>query len=266
MTAHGHLWSLPDGTGLHAPYGQLVREDGTGRACCHLCGRWFRALGSHVRLHGYTAAGYRRTLGLSSMIPLAAPEVSARISVRQAARYRTDAETRAAFAVGQQMARTGELSRLSVASRAEADPAQRSAERRTALKRGRATLAAERERALARRLADHGSTSLPDHLRRRYAAGASLETLAAETGLGRAKLIEAMNAAGITRRPSGSTSRAGRRSRAVRADAAAAARIGTDDLVAWLVDRRTAGQTLAELAQAVGHSTPWVRSRLRPRR
>ena len=47
--SHAHLWSLPDGTGVHAPYGQLVAEADTGRICCHLCGRWFISLGSHLR-------------------------------------------------------------------------------------------------------------------------------------------------------------------------------------------------------------------------
>lgn len=111
MPGHGHLWSLPDGTGLHAPYGELVREDGTGRVCCHLCGRWFRALGGHVRAHGYSAVAYRAELGLGTRTPLTAPEVSAGLAARQAARYWSSAGTRAAFAVGQALARSGELGR-----------------------------------------------------------------------------------------------------------------------------------------------------------
>jgi hypothetical protein len=62
---HGHLWSLPDGTGLHAPIGSLVAEPGTGRLCCHLCGRWFISLGVHVRFHGQTAGSYRAAMGLA---------------------------------------------------------------------------------------------------------------------------------------------------------------------------------------------------------
>ena len=61
---HGHLWSLPDGTGLHAPPGRLVTEVGTGRLCCHLCGQWFTALGVHVRVHGHTVGTYRQAMGL----------------------------------------------------------------------------------------------------------------------------------------------------------------------------------------------------------
>lgn len=257
--AHGHLWSSAEGTGLHAPHGELAREDGTGRVCCHLCGQWFRALGSHVRVHGYTAAGYRAEMGLGTRTALTAPEISAGLSARQASRYRASVEVRAAFAVGQAMARTGELGQRSAAARAAGDRPQRRSARRYALERGRATVAARREEELARRL---GTASLPDHLRRRYAEGASMETLAEESGLGRDRLRQAMDAAGIARRAPGDTSPAGRRSRAVRADAAAAARVGVEDLTGWLARQRAAGRTYTELARAVGHSPPWVRSRL----
>jgi len=69
---HGHLWFLPDGTGLHAPVGSLVAEEGTGRLCCHLCGEWFTALGVHVRVHGYTAGTYRERMGLPRACALVA--------------------------------------------------------------------------------------------------------------------------------------------------------------------------------------------------
>lgn len=261
-TDHGHLWSLADGTGLHAPHGELVREDGTGRLCCHLCGQWFRALGSHIRLHGYTAATYREAMGLGTTTTLVAPDVSAGISARQTARYDSSAGMREAFAVGQAMARSGELGRRAAGSRAATDRRERIMVRRASLDRGRASMAARREDDRARRLASLGSRSLPEHLRRRYAEGASLDALSAETGLGRAPLREAMNRAGIRRRAPGATTPAGRRSRARTAEAAAAALVGTDDLVQWLANRRDAGDTLAELARAVGHSPPWVRWRL----
>lgn len=259
MSTHGHLWIAPDGTGLHAPYGQLVREEGTGRACCHVCGRWFRALGGHVRVHGYTAAGYRQAMGLGATVVLAAADVVAPIAARQAARYRTDARTRAALAGGHALARSGELGRLSAA----AGGAGRTAIRRDTLDRGRATLATRRAEDLARRLTALGAASLPEHLHRRYAQGASLDVLSRETGLGRDRLRAGLDEAGIPRRPPGATTAAGRRSRALTADAAAADRVGTDDLRRWLADRRAVGTSMAELAQAVGHSQPWVRWRLR---
>ena len=69
---HGHLWSLPDGTGLHAPPGRLLIDTGSGRLCCHLCGDWFAALGIHVRVHGHTAGSYRIAMSLPSGTVLAA--------------------------------------------------------------------------------------------------------------------------------------------------------------------------------------------------
>ena len=79
---HGHLWSLADGTGLHAPYGQLVVESGTGRICCHLCGRWYVALGGHLRAHGHTADSYREAMGLCRSRPLVAEALSRSIAAR----------------------------------------------------------------------------------------------------------------------------------------------------------------------------------------
>lgn len=71
---HEHLWSLPDGTGLHAPPGRLLAEEATGRLCCHLCGQWFAALGIHVRVHGHTAGTYREAMGLPRTSALAASQ------------------------------------------------------------------------------------------------------------------------------------------------------------------------------------------------
>jgi len=80
---HGHLWSLPDGTGLHAPAGILV-TDAAGRLCCHLCGRWFTALGVHVGVHGHTARTYREAIGLPAGRVLATAEVSESIRAGKA--------------------------------------------------------------------------------------------------------------------------------------------------------------------------------------
>lgn len=73
LTRHAHLWVLADGTGLHAPPGTLTRDAETGRLCCHLCGRWFRSLGSHVRAHGHTADTYRESMGLCRTRALTEP-------------------------------------------------------------------------------------------------------------------------------------------------------------------------------------------------
>lgn len=259
---HAHLWCLPDGTGLHAPYGQLLRDPATGRVCCHLCGRWFRSLGSHLRRHGYTAAGYREALGLCRTEPMTSDDVSEAISRRQAEAYRHGPEVRSRLAEGQQMARSGQLAwRARGAVGGEPAP-ELAAVRREALRRGRQTLARDRNDVVQARLAELGGSDLGEYLRATYAAGAGLADLRTATGLGTLRLREAMTAAGIVIRRPGDTTPAGRRSRAQASERSAAARVGTDDITDWLAERYAAGSSLSALAEAVGHSWHWVRWRL----
>ncbi|MGX6604531.1 hypothetical protein ACWKSP_20715 [Micromonosporaceae bacterium Da 78-11] len=256
---HGHLWQLPDGTGLHARPGQLTVDDDTGRLCCHLCGRWYVSLGSHVRAHGYTASSYRTEMGICSGEPLIAAALSGSIAARQTDAYQNDERIRVAFAAGAKIAR-----RAVTDPPKTPEPQQRIARRRAALQAGRQTIAARRHQDLVERLNHLGHSTLAGYLRSAYATGASLETLAMTTGLGRARLRAELDAAGVQVRATGINTAAGRRSRAVAAEQAAAQRLRTDDLHGWLRDRRADGWPLTRLAAAVGHSTHWVQWRLSP--
>lgn len=260
---HGHLWCLADGTGLHAPPGELVRDVDTGRVCCHLCGRWFVALGAHVRVHGYTADGYRAELGLCSSRALAGADLSTQLRRRQRAAYVGNAEIREHLGLGQAMALSGELAwrrRVTAVSRPE--PAQRVRERAENLATGRVTQEAARRRRLADRLAALGAADLPSYLRAQYTAGASLETLRAATGLGREQLRRALADAGVQVRLPGVNRPAGKQARAYAADVRAAERLGVADLHGWLLERYGEGWTLQRLGRAVGHSNHWVKWRL----
>lgn len=259
---HSHLWQLADGTGLHAPIGQLIREDSTGEVCCHLCGEFFTALGSHLRVHGWTASRYREAMGLCRNRPLTAPMLSASISQRQTRRYREDPELQDHFRTGQAMARSGELAAAATAALDDSPSPERRRLQDQALAQGRETVRRRRSTALERLLEDADAPSLDAYLRDAYADGASLDDLADATGMGRERLRTAMEAAGVAIRAPGQTTEAGRRSRAVRSDEAAQRRLGVDDLRTWLREQRDAGATLTELAQAVGHTTHWVRWRL----
>lgn len=198
LPTHGHLWSLPDGTGLHAPYGELVIEAGTGRLCCHLCGRWFVSLGGHLRAHGHTAESYREAMGLCRTRRLVADTLSRSIAARQRRAYLRSPAARARLTAGQELSRTGQLARLALKAR----PSQVSPElariRQAALDAGRVTRAVRRDQARARRLRDLGVSTLAEYLHREYAAGASLRRLARATGLGWARLRREIAAAGIT--------------------------------------------------------------------
>ena len=262
-TTHGHLWTLPEGTGLHAPLGRLVVDPATGRLCCHLCGRWFVSLGAHVRMHGYTADAYRDTMQLLRTRPLISTELSTTIATRQARAYADSAQVRERFAESQQLARTGQLTWRARAGNLESwQRLERVGTSRAQLATGRATRARHREAHIAALLTERGAPDLSTFLRAEYAAGASLQTLARTTGLGRNRLHAALTAAGITIRPTGHNTPAGKRSRAQAADEAAAARVGTGDLHGWLTDRYDQGWSLTRLAAAVGRSTHWVRWRL----
>lgn len=197
---HGHLWSLADGTGLHAPYGQLVAEPATGRVCCHLCGRWFVALGGHLRTHGHTADSYREAMGLCRTRPLIAQNLSRSIADRQTRAYRRSPAVRARLATGQHLSRTGQLTSLARTARAANTSPELARIRRAALDAGRATRAARREQALTQHLAALGIDSLADYLREACAAGASLRSITRVTGLGWARLRREIDTAGIAPR------------------------------------------------------------------
>lgn len=259
VASHLHLWSLPDGTGLHAPVGELVVEEGTCRLCCHLCGGWYVSLGAHVRAHGHTAETYRATMGLCTTEPLTSTPLSTSIATRQAARYRRDVLLRDRLDEGR---RSVQSAPRPAAPSADGEPVQRQRRRAAALAAGRSTVAVRREQELTRRLTGWGHTSLHDYLRCAYSGGASLGDLAQQTGLGRARLHQEMQAAGITTRPVGSNSASAKRSRAMTNDLAAADRVGAADIHGWLAQRHSEGWSLSRLARAVGHSSPWVAQRL----
>lgn len=259
---HAHLWTLPDGTGLHAPHGRLVPDPDSGQVCCHLCGRWFRSLGSHVRRHGLSASEYRQVMGLCRTRPMTADDVSEAILRRQASAYRNRPELRGVLAEGHRLARSGQLRERVGHAVDDEPPAELIAVRRDALRRGRQRRDQEREHAVRSRLAELGCSDLADYLRTAYADGASLADLRAATGLGTTRLRQTMTTAGIDLRRPGHTTLAGRRSRAEAAEREAAAWVGTDDIAAWLTERHAAGWSLLRLGEAVGRSGPWVRRRL----
>jgi hypothetical protein len=71
------LGSLPDGTAFYAPLGQML-HDGEDRVCCHLCGRWMKAVGgTHLRWHGWTIGDYREAFQLGQQTPTCARGLSA---------------------------------------------------------------------------------------------------------------------------------------------------------------------------------------------
>jgi hypothetical protein len=127
----------------------MVIEASTGRVCCHLCGRWFVSLGGHVRRHGHTANSYREAMGLCRSRPLIADVLSRSIAVRQREAYRRSPALWVRLAVGQELAKSGELTLMASAAQSTSPPPELARLRRAALDAGRAMRSARRDRALA---------------------------------------------------------------------------------------------------------------------
>lgn len=258
---HDHQWHLPDGTGLHAPIGQLLRDTDTGDLCCHVCGNYYRALGAHVRVHGYTADEYRRVMGLARTGALLATTLSAAIADRQRTSYHSSTDHRANLTAGHAMARNGELTELARRSTTHPRP-QTSSLHRDELSRGRITQAEQRSTRLQQRLTANGIDDLDRYLRAAYRNGTSVDQLVTITGASRARVRNVLRDSDIHIRNPGANTPAGKRSRAVAADAQAAALLGIEDLPAWLTERHEQGVSLTKLARTVGHSSHWVRWRI----
>jgi predicted transcriptional regulator len=266
IAGHGHLWLLRDGTPAHAPPG-ILTHNGDGQIACHLCGRWYTHLGLHLRRHSWTADQYRDAVGLALHVPLCSARISERIGARQKYAWDHDPAMRARLDIGQRMAASGDLSRFSVEAARERQtngrvPSGTQVAQRVALNAGRATTSRLREERLARLIADSGESDLSGFLTAAYTNGASLDSLAKTTGLGRQRLREALIAAEVTSRPSGRNLIENKQRRARVIDARVAERVGSTDIRLWLAEQREFGSSLAALARQTGRSIPWVTSRL----
>jgi ROS/MUCR transcriptional regulator protein len=82
---------LPDGTPYFAPLGSLAHDPDEDLVQCHLCGGWFRFLGSShlARTHGWTLSEYRDAFELRAMVRTCSRVMSEKH--RQDANRRVDA-------------------------------------------------------------------------------------------------------------------------------------------------------------------------------
>jgi hypothetical protein len=218
--ADAFLATLGDGTALYAPRGELPYDAVADLVQCHLCGSRYRALGPHLRRHGWTADEYRLAVGLSPRRALATPSVSERHAAIARALLDRDPRVRAALAIGVERARSGELpaAGTAVMSRELARPQLMELRRRQGRELGRRraeSFRAERE-LRARAL---GYPDLATYLHQRYTAdGARVEDLARELNVALSAVVAEMERAGIPRRPRGE--------RTARVHAARRARLG----------------------------------------
>lgn len=159
-----------------------------------------------------------------------------------------------------ELARSGQLARRSRAATREVQP-ETATVRLDALAAGRETQAAWRIEEVRIRLEALGAPTLHEYLQRAYRAGASLDDLGRDTGLGRSQLRDAMTEAGIILRPCGVNTAAGKRSRAAMSDRVAAGRVGTTTSWSGLPSAGLLA-TRSPISLAPWATAHWVRWRL----
>lgn len=114
---HTPLDRMNDGTWLHAPFGAVLVVAGGQRVVCHACGDALEAITRHhVRRHNLDLAGYRERFGLNKKTSLIAPALAEVRREEGRRRWAENARVRAGLAIGQEMARSGELNDVGVAA------------------------------------------------------------------------------------------------------------------------------------------------------
>jgi hypothetical protein len=233
---------LPDGTPVFHAVGELPLDRDENKVLCGLCGRWFRALGAHLRAHDWSADDYRSAFGLNAQRPLQARAVSDAQAAALKRRIQTDRRLQAAMRRGVALARSGELNQLgrqADAGRGRAlERRQRTARQGAHMGRQRAArYRAERDRR-ARAL---GYTDAAQLIRQRYLIeGATVAELAAALGCAQITVTDQMDRLGIRRREQPARLAQGRQAlaakrAAVRAEQQARVRtLGFTDLASYL--------------------------------
>jgi hypothetical protein len=225
------------------PVGELPIDRDEQKVLCGLCGRWFRALGSHLgAAHGWTAHDYRRAFGLNVQRPLQAPAVSERQAENVRRRLKTDPRLRTAMSKGLAMARSGELNELGrLADRRRGRSTERvlrTARQGQQLGRERAARFKAVRDGRARGL---GYADSEDLIRRLYLhQGASVADLALALGCAEITVTDEMDRLDLSRRPQDARLARGRQVLAARRaqrraeEEARARRLGFPDLESYL--------------------------------
>lgn len=176
---------------LAVPTGVVVR-DGP-HVQCHLCGGWYRSVLAHIRVHGWDQRAYREAFGLERREPLEGEITRRRRSDALRLRRVVDPTVRAGCEAGQELARSGDLTRAAAeAARGRRQPEQR--RRKTLLTL--AGISPEARAAGARRHADTrlrrtaaeaagrlGHPDIGSLVRYRVEAGHSLARISRDAGL-----------------------------------------------------------------------------------
>ena len=250
---------LPNGLPVYGQVGVLEVDCESGTVQCAACGRWFNTVsGAHLTArHGLTVARYREMYGLGLRTVLEAPSRRAQRRASALERMRQEPQLRAMLEAGAADARSGELiRRAGQTSRQAIRESTRRPERvRQLRERGRrgnqVIQEAFRER-LRTRSVELGFTDLTSYLMDRHGAGISVSRISAELGCARQPVVAVLDELSLP----------GRLDPAHPVEAAALARVGYPTLAAFLL-AHPPGTSPKQLADALGHSVPWLTYRAR---
>jgi lambda repressor-like predicted transcriptional regulator len=182
---------LADGTPHYAPVGCML-ADGD-QVCCHLCGRWFLSVASHLSVHGWTKADYIAAFGLERGNPLSGEATHKRRSAALTARQAVDPAIQRAQAEGSARSRSGALTAAATtAARGRPHPAERRVKTLATLSGISAQARAEGSRRWAERhreqiaagvAARFGFDTFAAYLLDRLGRGMSMAAISREAGL-----------------------------------------------------------------------------------
>lgn len=266
--AHPALGALADGTPFFVPCGQVaVAGD---RVICHLCGRAFRSVTAHLRVHGWTKQDYCTAFGLERGQSLEGQETRKLRAAAFTARLIFDPAIRAGSATGRERARSGQLARDAAAAATGRQHPQQRRQKAAGPLTGAAAAAAGRanaERAQQRLAATaaavahrHGYPDLDAFVLAGVASGASLAALSRASGLNKdwlSRHLAAVAPAAAAALPAVRSPHAGQRL------TAAVSGLGFADVADYLRDRHAIRHwTVSAIAREAGVSPPTVRSAL----
>jgi len=257
---------LPDGTPYYAPLGRMVADED--RVCCHLCGRWYLSVASHLRVHGWTKDAYIAAFGLENGNSLAGEATRKRRAAALTARRVTDPAVRKAQRAARERARRGELTAAAAAAaRGRTHPLERrrktlaalAAVRPEARAAGYARWNQERLAAVAAAVAARfGFGDFTAYVESRLAAGLSMAAISREAGLHKDWLCRHLSRVASERALGGRPDHRDQRWRPV------LDRLGFPDLPTYLRTRHVEEhRTVAAIAAEAGVSARAVNAAMR---
>jgi hypothetical protein len=199
-------WRASDGTPLHYPAGTLEVDEIDDMVRSHVCGLWFRHVGTQARFsHDLSADEYKALASLNRSTSLVAPGIQRRLASVMRSRIKTDKRIRRGMAKGRALARAGVLQEAAADAHDSMEPrlARRHERERTGSALG--TRRAQHSRAVRETRAQAlGFDSLEAYLwQRYYHEDGRIEDLMADLGATWSSVRGDLDRLGIPIRPRG---------------------------------------------------------------